>query len=183
MDNPIVAIAFCALLLSVVSLILTVQQGRKTKQVDIQNGFHERFDRLQECRTRLLLRSASALPAPEGDFEAQIFFDRFWSLQFDQYVAWQQGYVDDYVYRFWVFARWRQLRSGASRHWALNGATARTTFIKVNETWTREPANRLGKPSFVGDFLSMFGELLNAEEEGQVDAILQKRARNPLAYQ
>lgn len=182
MTNPIVAIAFCALLLSIISLILTVQQGRRTKQVDIQNGFHERFDRLQEYRTRLLLRGASTLPTPESDFEAQIFFDRFWSLQFDQYVAWQQGFVDDYVYRFWVFARWRQLRDGGNRHWVLNGMTPRTTFMKVNDSWAREPANRLGRASYVGDFLAMFAALLEAQDESQVDGILQGKARNPMTY-
>lgn len=183
MDNPIVAIAFCALLLSIISLILTVQQGRKTKQVDIQGGFHERFDRLQEARARLLLRAPGNLPPPHSDFEAQIFFDRFWSLQFDQYVAWQQGFVDDDIYRFWVFARWRQLRDSSGTHWLLNGLTPRATFVKVSETWAREPANRLGRPSWVGNFLAMFEALLSAQDEMQVDAILQQRARNPMAYQ
>lgn len=120
---PIFSATFAGLafVFSLISLVLNFRFNRRSKQADIQVGFHNRFDGLQVERAKLLCRSASDAPSTE-DHQAKIFFDRFWSLQFDQYVAWQHRYVSDDLYRFWVFARWRQLQH-PTPDWNLNGLT------------------------------------------------------------
>lgn len=163
-----------ALGLSLISLVLTFQFNRRAKQAELQDSFHGRFDRLQEVRTALLCRPAGEVPDTREDHAAHIFFDRFWSLQLDQYTAWQHRFVAPDVFRFWVFARWRQLRQDAP-DWTINGRTVASTFDTIRRSWSREPEHQTGRPMVRG-FLELFEQVRAAASEAEVDRILAHHA-------
>ncbi len=53
---------------------------------------------------------------PEIIADPRIYYERFWTLQFDQYTYWRKGFVDLEVFEYWMenrYIEWQQnLRFG-----------------------------------------------------------------------
>lgn len=167
-------VAGMAFIVSLLSLYLNFRFQRRSKQTDIQIGFHVRFDNLQVERANLLARTGT-LPAPEGDHQAKIFFHRFWSLQFDQYLAWQRQYVADDIYRLWVFSRWHQF-NGPTSDWSINGRTVGSTFDEIDKEWPRDPLSAARRRALVAGFLNLHQELRRAKDESTVDRLIMSQS-------
>src|SRR6476469_6309387 len=99
-----------------VMIYLGARFARRNKQAELIIHFHKQFDEIQKQRAVLLVADNDlAQEAPQTskdkiEIEAHVFFDRFWSLQFDQFVAWYDGYVPSHLYQYWLFSRWRELQ-------------------------------------------------------------------------
>lgn len=75
----------------------TVRIARFSKQSDVLLHCNERFSRIWEMR---------ANPQVVGD--PIVFYERFWSLQLDQFTHWKDGFVDGAVFDTWMKGRYRQ---------------------------------------------------------------------------
>lgn len=165
--------ALVALVVSIATLSLTLWFNRRIKTVEVQNAFHERFDRLQEARSSILLGAHSMTDATL-DHVAKIYFDRFWSLQFDQYVAWKRGLVDNGVFRFWAFARWKQFSDSSGDYWCLGTRGVSSSFAEVVREWNCEPSSGEGRASLVHGFIDLFEGISHAEKSEDVMFQLKK---------
>src|SRR4051812_44476540 len=117
----------------------------RNKQADLIIHFHKQFDEIQKQRAVLLVQDNDPTKSTEGfkhklPIEAHVFFDRFWSLQFDQFVAWYDGYVPSHLYQYWLFSRWRELRE-SSKTWTIANQTIASSFADVASRWAsnRDP--------------------------------------------
>lgn len=77
--------------LALQSQILTLQ----SKQADIVGDFNARFSRTWEMRA-----------SPDVRADPIVFYERFWSLQFDQFEMWRQGLVPEETFRCWFNNRY-----------------------------------------------------------------------------
>ncbi|KAB0577067.1 hypothetical protein F7Q92_17040 [Ideonella dechloratans] len=164
-----------AFIFSLISLAINFHTSRKLKQADILSGLNSRFDALQAERAKLLTRT-TPIPPIEKDYEVHIFFDRFWSLQFDEFVAWQHGNLADEVYRFWTFARWRQL-TNPPEDWIINGSSVKSSLQEACRRWTRQEPHGFTDRPLVNGFIDMFGEISTATREIEVTNILNRYTR------
>lgn len=74
--------------------------AHQSKRADILSECNSRFSRIMEMRSN-----------PEVIANPKIFFERFWTLQFDQYTFWRKGFVDDEVFEYWMenrYVEWQQ---------------------------------------------------------------------------
>jgi hypothetical protein len=132
-----------ALVVSLFSAWLGIRVSRSAKQADIQVEMHARFDRLQEVRTELLeiSKCPNFVETDSYKVKVELFFDRFWSLQYDQFIAWRQWLVPDHLYIMWMHARWKQLQD--SRHgkppplWQLGSEDIQKSAVRVSARWRR----------------------------------------------
>ena len=60
----------------------------------------KRTDVLMECHRRYSEVMAAESQIPETDW-----YQRFWSRQFDQFNYWDDGFVDDRTFKFWMDSR------------------------------------------------------------------------------
>lgn len=167
-----------ALVISLFSAWLGIRVSRSAKQADIQVEMHARFDRLQEVRTELLVRSKKG-DATETDaykVEVEIFFDRFWSLQYDQFIAWRQWLVPDHLYIMWTHARWTQvqdcLRDKAPQHWQLGSENIQQSALRVSERWRRTAKLEHLSTDYLADFLLLLDAFSCLDDFDDVQAIL-----------
>jgi hypothetical protein len=89
-------VLFLSLKLSKRSILLAHQ----SKRADILSECNSRFSRIMEMRSN-----------PEVIANPKYFFERFWTLQFDQYTFWRMGFVDDDVFEYWMenrYINWKQ---------------------------------------------------------------------------
>jgi hypothetical protein len=115
--------------LTLVVVYLNARFGIRNKQADLVIHFHKQFDELQKKRTELRTAQSENTASVPGawsqqrlDVEADMFFDRFWSLQFDQFLGWYEGYVPTRLYVYWAFSRWRELhKASPDSEWTLGG--------------------------------------------------------------
>lgn len=138
-------IAVIALVVSFFTLYITYFFSLLSKRNDTEGGFHARFDKLQETRAELLCAYTPSARASESRRltrkQVMIFYDRFWSLQFDEYTAWQKGFISHDVYRYWAMARWHQFRF-PSNDWNF---TDKLTFAESFELIKKKWATNYGK--------------------------------------
>lgn len=152
-------IALLAALISVTSVFVNWFITRKGKQADTQLAMHQRFDQLQIVRTRLLsLPCTKTFVDHEAHrIEVNLFFDRFWSLQFDQFNAWRQGHIPDDVYRGWMYARWAQSQStrrgNPPKHWQFGDLGVHRSMLTVIATWAKPDSERRRSVRDIDDFL------------------------------
>ena len=119
--------------LALVVIYVNVRFGIRNKQADLIIHFHKQFDELQKKRCELRTGESETAAATTGawsaqriDIEAEMFFDRFWSLQFDEFLAWYEGYIPTRIYVYWAFSRWRELHKALpGPDWTLSGKTMR----------------------------------------------------------
>jgi hypothetical protein len=80
---------------TLIVLFNSLRLTRRVMKADVLSDMHRRFDQLGEQRAQLL----------EETDKARAYYDRFWSLQYHQFLMWQQGYADDQTFRFWLGSR------------------------------------------------------------------------------
>lgn len=172
-------IAFAALLISYTVARFSI----RNKQIDFLLYDHRQFDELQKKRVELLVEKKkleSDLPSPHWaqehlQIEAEIFFDRFWSLQFDGFVGWFEGYIPTSLYKHWLFARWQEIVR-PTENWTFAGKTMQTSLKRIDEEW---PVN-LDRKSFQSRELCKFLDLMKELTQGpRVDADLLLRKYGP----
>ena len=75
---------------------------RQAKQSDILFHCSERYGRILELRA---LEDVKADPLT--------FYERYWTLQLDQFTHWKQGFLDPEVYKSWLEERYDQWQRDA----------------------------------------------------------------------
>jgi hypothetical protein len=75
----------------------SIELARQGKQSDILLQCNERFSRIWEMRAN-----------PQVVMDPIVFYERFWSLQLDQFTHWKDGFVDAGVFDNWMKGRYRQ---------------------------------------------------------------------------
>jgi hypothetical protein len=166
-------VAVSALVVSLIALLISYVNARlniRNKQIDAIFHDHKRFDELQALRAAL--RVAELDVGKNGgwslerfEMEVTSFFDRFWSLQFDAYIAWLAGYIPSSIYTYWLFSRWRELHE-PSDGWTLSKHTLATSLTEIDTRWKKNPDPKSDQSKHVNDFLSMMFEL---KERNSVD--------------
>lgn len=173
-------------ILAALALLISYTVARfaiRNKQVDFLLYDHKQFDALQEKRTDILVQEkalAAATPgtAPAGwtrdqlEIEAEVFFERFWSLQFDSYIGWFEGYIPTHLYKFWLFSRWREL-SKPSAEWTLAGRTLRSSLARVNDRWHMNPDPKSSQTWQVHNFVNLMLDL-GTGRTVDIDELLKK---------
>lgn len=102
--------------LALQSQILTLQ----SKQADIVSDFNARFSRIWEMRA-----------SPDVRADPIVFYERFWSLQFDQFEMWRQGLVPEETFRYWFNNRYDNWVANMS----LGNLSYQEGFEKTVGTW------------------------------------------------
>lgn len=117
----------------------------RNKQVDFLIYDHKQFDELLKKRTEIKVEEDACTKSKPGswtkerlEIEADMFFERFWSLQFDSFIGWHEGYLPTSLYKFWLFSRWREL-SNPSQDWTLAERNLRTSLEKISGRWAINP--------------------------------------------
>ena len=128
-----------------------VRTSTRNKQRDIVGHFHDRFDLILDKRAEIkILELDERTPNRKQEIKimGEVFFERFWGHQFDQFVAWYDGYIPTHLYLYWLFARRRELRN-ASENWIFDGQTMDTSRKVFEARWgdasteVRIPMNHL----------------------------------------
>ncbi|UUX96341.1 hypothetical protein [Aquabacterium sp. J223] len=152
--------------------------GLRNKQADLVIHFHKQFDELQKKRTELLTahrerdaKMTSAWSPQRIDIESDMFFDRFWSLQFDQFLAWYEGYVPTRLYVYWAFSRWRELHK-ASDEWTFASKTMASTLEDLKNRWQSNPDKSSSLSTHVTSFLGLMFALKQNAAYADIGALL-----------
>lgn len=159
---------------------LGVRIAVRNKQTDVTMIFHKQFDALQAERARILAVSSATPTATRAQItEAQIFYDRFWSLQFDQFVAWYDGYVPTRLYQYWVYSKWKMMRGGNQSDSALSGlsfgdsVTGRSDlqYVGVIKRWAQSEVANAAHSRHVQRFVGLLKEMNESEtwDKGWID--------------
>lgn len=161
-DQPLL-ISQLAPVFSAAFIYASTRFSIKNKQLDIVAGFHQRYDQLQVKRTEILVEQArvgepGAWSPKRLEVEAVLFFDRFWSLQFDEYVAWYDGYVPTSTYVHWLYARRRELQNPGD-NWTLHGETLGSSFTRVEKLWARNLDSGSKETKRLSEFVQLVREL------------------------
>lgn len=69
--------------------------ARQSKQADVIGEYNARFSRTWEMRAN-----------PNIVENPLVFYERFWSLQFDQFHSWRQGFIPEDIFYYWVASRY-----------------------------------------------------------------------------
>jgi hypothetical protein len=69
--------------------------AKQSKQADVLADFNARFSRTWEMRANADIKDNPI-----------VFYERFWSLQFDQFDAWRRGFVPEESFAFWANSRY-----------------------------------------------------------------------------
>ncbi len=152
--------------------------GIRNKQADLIIHFHKQFDELQKKRTELLTADRERESAANHtwsdqriEVEADLFFDRFWSLQFDQFLAWYEGYVPTRLYVYWAFSRWRELHK-ATNEWTFSGKTMASTLEDLRHRWQNNPDKSSRLSTHVSNFLGLMFALKQSGAHADIDTLL-----------
>ncbi|WP_207282914.1 hypothetical protein [Pseudomonas sp. FW300-N2F2] len=165
-------------LLTLVFIYMNARFSIQNKQADLIIHFHKQFDEMQKKRCELLIAQAesasgfaSAWSSERLNVEAEIFFDRFWSLQFDEFLAWYEGYLPTSIYIYWVFSRWRELHQ-PSAGWTVCGNTLVSTLENLKSRWqnNHDKSSKLSAhlTSFLGLMFALKQNAVSAEVEEQL---------------
>lgn len=170
--------AVVALVISLFSAWLGIRVSRSAKQADIQVDMHARFDRLQEVRTGLLVESKvpGFIETDAYKVKVEVFFDRFWSLQYDQFIAWRQRLVPDHLYIMWMHARWKQVqdccRGQAPPLWRLGSENIQQSAVRLSARWRRTAKLEHLNTDYLADFLLLLDALNCLDNFDDVQAVL-----------
>lgn len=151
---------------SVVVAYVAARLNLRNKQVDFVLHSHKQFDELQKKRLEIRVEESRLKTILEDGkwnrerlgLEADMYFDRFWSLQFDGYIAWYDGYVPTSLFTYWLFARWRELYE-PTKEWTLGGRTLASSLQVVRKRWATNPDPRSKQTLQLGKFINLMLDL------------------------
>jgi hypothetical protein len=172
------SIAVIATFVSIMTVLINWSITRKGKQADTQIAMHQRFDALQVVRADLLSRRQSKGFKGNAAYqiEVSLFFDRFWSLQFDQFNAWRQGHIPDDIYKGWMYARCAQSQKCRSRnpprHWNFGHTDVYRSMLFAIVTWAKPDGERRRSVRDVDDFLLLLTACAFAPDFEKVELLM-----------
>lgn len=105
---------------TVAVLWYTVRITRFSKQSDVLLQCTERFSRVWEMRAN-----------PQVVADPIVFYERFWSLQLDQFTHWKNGFIDAGVFDTWMKGRYREWQDNEP----FGNMKYRDGYEKVIATW------------------------------------------------
>lgn len=101
------------LVTSLISLVVSsavatfsISVNRRLKAMDVVVKCQEQYDRI----------AFDARHAVKTEEEAKLYYDRFWSLQWNQFEFWRDKHIGKDRYGFWMFCR--------NQEWKLNESIA-----------------------------------------------------------
>lgn len=168
-------IALCALAVAYAVARFSI----RNKQLDFLIYDHKQYDELQKKRCELLVEKARIKASESGcwklerlNIEAKMFYDRFWSLQFDGFVAWSDGYLPTSLFVYWLYSRWREFNT-PSEDWAFDTQTMQTSFTDVTTRWHRSPDQASEQSQQVNKFIGLMSSL-QVSQPADMNAILEQ---------
>lgn len=171
-------IALFAAFVAVASVFFNWAITRRGKQADTQIAMHQRFDALQVVRADLLSRAQGKDFEDNAAYQIEVglFFDRFWSLQFDQFNAWRQGHIPDDVYRGWMYARCAQSRKSREgtppKHWKFGNTDVYRSMLFAIVTWAKPDGERRRSVRDIDDFLLLLTACAFAANFDKVELLM-----------
>ena len=78
---------------------------KQNKKIEIKFSLQERYDLLAQDKERLdaeLSKISNSIIPDSLKTELQVFAKRYWSLQYEQFDYWRDGFVDWDTYKFWI---------------------------------------------------------------------------------
>ncbi|MBV4459160.1 hypothetical protein KVG96_14465 [Pseudomonas sp. COR58] len=167
-------------ILALVVIYANARFGLRNKQADLIIHFHKQFDELQKKRAELLTAHSERAASVEGawsqqrtEVEAEMFFDRFWSLQFDQFLAWYEGYVPTRLYVYWAFSRWRELHT-TTAEWTIANRTMASTLDQLKNRWQNNPDKSSRLSTHVSNFLGLMFALKQTSTSADMNDLLRR---------
>jgi hypothetical protein len=92
---------FLTLVVLILSYRYTGKLTRELKRADVLMEVNRKFDALIKDWEEL---------ARTGTGNPRYYYERFWSLQLQQFSYWLQGFITDHTFRQWMFARKNDFR-------------------------------------------------------------------------
>ena len=131
--------------LTVLTLLATLRLTKELKKTDLMMDCNRRFDQLTELAHEInqkiferRLKDPGYAPSKQEQTEARYYFQRFFSLQFDQFNAYQQGVIDKKLFHYWMRSREREyVSSGVD----VAGVTYPQAWdlLKNDKNWVNHP--------------------------------------------
>ena len=147
--------------------LISARLSQRNKQADLIVHFHRQFDEMQKKRTEIRIawanrgsKTALSFDNPADialSTEIEMFFDRFWSLQFDEFHAWYEGYIPTSLYTYWAWARWRQFHF-SSPGWNYGERNLRSTVKSLPERWAINTDDSSHVAKFVNLMLTLYDQ-------------------------
>jgi hypothetical protein len=127
--------------------MVTVMLAARSKQADILMECHRRHTDLvtKEHTLRRTITRLRDEEAATDQPEIDEWFGFFWRQQDDQFVYWQNGLIEDYIYADWNESRLRDFNNNEA---FLGKTTFRAGYEKVKSTWCSN-----GFQSFIDELL------------------------------
>lgn len=130
-------LTFITSILTLVVLVISFRLSKAVQKSNIWQIFNKRFEEIlvlrEEIEKLFIANTQSNTPSNTQsntplDTKYNLYVGRFWSLQFDQYGQWMDGFVSDEVFAYWMACRWQEHK--------LNEKFCNKTFIENWEDWS-----------------------------------------------
>ena len=151
----------------------------RNKQADTVAAFNKQFDVLQKERSDLTASKPDTdkAAAARRGLQVKILMDRFWSLQFEQFLAWRSGFVPTDLYIYWAFSRWRGFKD-VSSSWGVPGFYSSVAFCSICLEWEGKSSDGLDLPTPCKHFLRYMQELRESPTAAGLQQLLWTHAPN-----
>jgi hypothetical protein len=107
-------------------LCMNFREASRMKKTDVFMECSRRYDSLVAVRDNLAV----------AKLNSKAYFERFWMLQVDQYNHWRRGYIEDHVYRLWLYDRHAEFMANHS----IGGVPYRAGWETAKATTIRDKA-------------------------------------------
>ena len=119
--------------------LLNAAKMRRTKALDLANAYQTRYNEANWREKQQVER---------GELSADIWYEKFWNLQLEQYQYWRMGYIPSDIFEYWLRLR--------RKEWETNSSLGEKTY---REGW------HLGKACFSDPH---FAEFMNLVFDGDI---------------
>ncbi len=115
-DLALAVAPFLTICVLILTLFMTYRLNKALKKSDTTMQFHARFDELRkrehELNEAIEKKAQAGLPLDKDEEQAAYrYFTRFFSLQFDEFCAYRDGFIDRKHFAFWMLSRNRQWKN------------------------------------------------------------------------
>lgn len=138
--NSVAVITALSAVFAIAALLAGMSASMAGKRTDVLIDSHKRFDALMVARVELLRSLRGDRECADLSIELDAWSERFWSLQFDQFVWWRKGFVAADVFGYWLKSRQHEFRRHgvtpeSERWWR---AVYFDGWERVSRTWQQE---------------------------------------------
>jgi hypothetical protein len=136
-------------------LLRTIKSTERLKRVDMLAGLNVSWDRIVEIQTNFYTEQIDKI---------KMYYKRFWELQYNQYIFWVKGHVDQDIFRSWM--NWRHDESLKDKEYHVYTYSGYTYLQAWNDN--KEMINDKGFSKFIDDVfrLGADGAIRIRKEEG-----------------